>query len=119
MHRFRRLIALLLIFTLPAYAWAALGLPEACRMKAVEAVQEPAVAHTCCASGQMSDDASQQSDPGTPCKLGQLCKTGTLSYLPASFLAPAPLAPCLLAAVGESQVPSRLPDAIWRPPRFL
>ncbi|NMG45424.1 hypothetical protein GPA22_17050 [Aromatoleum toluvorans] len=119
MYRFRRLLALLLIVALPAYAWAAVGLPEACGIQAVPTAQAAAPGHPCCASGQMGDDTSQQSDHGTPCKLGQQCKTGSLSVLPAAFPAPPLRAPYLLVADGESQVSARLPDAIWRPPRLL
>lgn len=119
MHFIRRLIALLLIVTLPAYAWAALALPEACPMAAAPVGQMGDAGHDCCETVEAVDDASSQPAKSTPCKPGQQCKTG--SFHPPQFLstAQAPVAPDMIATVAETPVLSRDPAGIWRPPRIL
>src|SRR5574338_384201 len=114
MHLARRLIALLLMVTLPAYAWAALGLPEACPMQTAPMVEMASVGHACC------DHASgHHGQPGKhhPCKPGQECKVGSLyqpefPHVPQAFVADA-----TVASTAESSLLSRDPAGVWRPPR--
>ncbi len=119
MHFFRRLIALLLIATLPAYGWAALGLPQACPMQAAPVVQASDAGHDCCAAAKAADDASQPDQSGSPCKPGQQCKTGSLHHPQQPPAAQAAVVPGQLAAASHTPVLSSDPTGIWRPPRSL
>lgn len=115
LHRIRRLIALLLMVTLPAYASAALSLPEVCPMQS-SMMEMADSGHTCCDS---VDDAGGQPDEEHPCKPGQECKTGSL-YQPEFPRSAQPFvaAPTVVPAV-ESLLLSRDPTGVWRPPRSL
>ncbi|MBI1907269.1 MAG: hypothetical protein HYS20_13710 [Rhodocyclales bacterium] len=119
MHLIRRLIALLLIVTLPVYAWAALGLPDACPMQVEAVAQAGEIGNDCCASVESDDDASSEPTERTPCKPGQQCKTGSIHppYLPTTAQAHA--APATIVAFAESPLLSRSPAGIWRPPRSV
>lgn len=120
MHRIIwRLIALLLIVALPAYAGAALALPETCPMQTVPATVMSEAGHTCCAPAQATDDESTQPGKGNPCKPGQHCKTGSLYHALVLRAAQAPAAHGVIAAVAETPDHSRNPAGIWRPPRNL
>lgn len=119
MHFFRRLIALLLIGTLPAYAWAALGLPEACPMRTMPAAEATAAVHACCEIGAAANDESPQPGKSNPCKPGQQCKTGSLYHLQVPTPARVDVTPSTLAVATEISVPSRGPTGVWRPPRSL
>jgi hypothetical protein len=119
MHLFRRLIALLLIVTLPAYAWAALGLPEACPMQTVPAAEMTAAGHACCEVAEAAHDESPQPGKSHPCKPGQQCKTGSLYHLQVPPTARVHITPGTLAAATEIPILSRDPTGVWRPPRSL
>jgi len=119
MHVFRRLIALLLIVTLPAYAWAALALPEACPMQAAPAAEMSDAGHACCEAAEAASDKSPQPGKSNPCKPGQQCKTGSLYHQQVPRAAQASVAHDVIAAVAETPVLSRDPAGIWRPPRIL
>lgn len=120
MPTLRRLIALLLMLTLPAYAWAALGLSELCPMQSSAPMVEMPMAemagtdHTCCDG--VEGDHSRPDKPH-PCKPGQECKAGSL-YQPALPRLPhaLPVSDTVVAAA-ESSVLSRDPTGVWRPPR--
>lgn len=119
MHVIRRLIALLLIVTLPAYGWAALALPEACPMQAAPAAEMIETGHACCEAADEQNDESPKPGKSDPCKPGQQCKTGGFHPLQFPFSAQAPVAPDMIATVAETPVLSRDPAGIWRPPRIL
>ncbi len=110
--RIRRLIALLLMVTLPAYASAALSLPQVCPMQA----SMMDMADACCES---ADDDGGQPGEEHPCKPGQECKTGSL-FQPKfpRFAQPFVAAETVVLAV-ESLLLSRDPTGVWRPPRSL
>ncbi len=116
MHFFRRLIALLLMVTLPAYAWAALALPEVCPMQSMPTMEMVDAGNTCC--DPASGDHGHPDKPH-PCKPGQQCKTGSFHPLPFPSAAQAPVTPDVIATVAETPVLSRDPAGIWRPPRIL
>lgn len=118
MHIFRRLIALLLIGTLPAYAWAALAL-EACPMQAAPAAEMTAAGHACCEAADAANGESPQPCKSDPCKPCQQCKTGSFHPLQFPSAAHAPVATGTIAAVAKTPVLSRDPAGIWRPPRTL
>lgn len=119
MRVIRRLIALLLIVTLPAYGWAALALPETCPMQAAPAAQMTEANHACCEAADAANDESPQPGKSNPCKPGQQCKTGSFHPLQFPSAAQAPVTPDMIATVAETPVLSRDPAGIWRPPRIL
>lgn len=115
MPTLRRLIALLLMVTLPAYAWAALGLSEPCPMQSSTPVAEmPENGHACC---DEAEDDHDRPDKPHPCKPGQECKAGSL-YQPALPRLPhaLPVSDTVVATAVPS-VLSRDPTGVWRPPR--
>lgn len=118
MPTLRRLIALLLMLTLPAYAWAALGLSELCPMQSSATMAPMAemldTDHACC--DEAEGDHGQPDKPHT-CKPGQECKAGSL-YQPGLPRLPHALPPSdAVVATAESTVLSRDPTGVWRPPR--
>lgn len=119
MHLFLRLIALLLIVTLPAYAWAALGLPEACPMQTVPAAEMTATGHACCEVAEAANDESPLPGNSNPCKPGQQCKTGSLYHPQVPPTARVPVKSGTLVAATEIPILSRDPTGVWRPPRSL
>jgi hypothetical protein len=110
---FRRLIALLLMVTLPAYAWAALALPEVCPMQPTPMAEMGDAGDACC------DPMDGQPDKPHPCKPGQECKSSSL-YQPAlpRLARPSVTAETVVSVV-ESPVLSRDPSGVWRPPRSV
>jgi len=116
MRFFRRLIALLLMVTLPAYAWAAVGVSEFCPMQSVSMIEMADADHPCC---DPADGGQGQPDGQNPCKPGQECKTGSL-YQPAFPRAAQPVvAAAVVVSAVESLLLSRDPTGVWRPPRPL
>lgn len=116
MYIFRRLIAALLIATLPAYAWAMLGVPQTCPVQGTPVAATSAAGHTCCDIAAAGDEAPQ-SGQGMPCKAGQQCQGGSLFHLPNARAASPCVGPVLIAAVAETPIHSRDSTNIWRPPR--
>lgn len=120
MRLFRRLIALLLMVTLPAFAWAALGLPDACPMQSMSMEAMAEAGHDCCdPAAAQTDDGSGQTDHDHGCKPGQECKTGSLYEPQFPRTAQPPPAASAVAPSAESLILSRTPTGVWRPPRFL
>ena len=119
MHFVRRLIALLLIVALPAYAWAALGLPTACAGMNAPAAQRADAAHPCCQTADAAgEEGSSQPAKSAPCKPGYQCKTGSLLYLQVPLIPQVPTTPSTLAGKVESPHFADDPAGIWRPPRI-
>jgi hypothetical protein len=115
MRCFRRLIALLLMVTLPAYAWAALGVAEACPMQAMMPMADAAEGgHACC---DPADGDYGQPDKPHPCKPGQECKTASLYQPLFPRLAQPVVAAATVVSAVESLLLSRDPTGVWRPPR--
>jgi hypothetical protein len=115
-HCFRRLIALLLMVTLPAYAAAALSLSGICPMQSTQSTGMADTGHACC---EQADDDHGQPDKQHNCKSGQECNSVSLN-LPAfppieQSLVVAPT----VVSTPESLVLSRDPTGVWRPPRSL
>lgn len=119
MHVVRRLIALLLILALPAYAGAALGLPTACAGMNAPAAQRADAAHPCCQTTDAAgEEGSSQPAKSAPCKPGYQCKTGSLLHLQVPPIPQVPTTPGTLAAKVESPHFADDPAGIWRPPRI-
>ncbi|MBI1907264.1 MAG: hypothetical protein HYS20_13685 [Rhodocyclales bacterium] len=113
MRLFRRLIALFLMVTLPAYAWATLDLAQACPMQA--AVMEMGdCGHACC--DPVGNEQGQPDKPH-PCKPGQECKTGGLYQPELPRTTSAFQAATILGPAAASLLASRDPSGVWRPPR--
>lgn len=117
MRPLRHLTVLLLIFTLPIYGWAALGLWQNCPMQSMSVEALADSGHDCCDPAADRSDGDQGQPHG--CKPGQECKTGSL-YDPRIPR----LGDVLVAADGVNAAPpdvvlSRDPAGLWRPPRTL
>ena len=120
MCRVRRVIALLLMMTLPAYAWAVLGVSVACPMLAMPMAEMADVGGACCGPADVpAGDAHGQPGKADPCKPGQECKTGNL-YDPQFPPRGEPIAASdVVVAVTISPIVTRDPAGVWRPPRSL
>lgn len=116
MHFFRRLIALLLMVTLPAYAWAALALPEVCPMQSTPMMEMASTGDACC---DPADGDHGQPDKPHPCKPGQECKSSNLHQPVFPRLAQPFVAAATVVSAVESPVFSRDPTGVWRPPRSI
>lgn len=118
MRLLRLLTTLLLIVTLPAYAWASLGLSSHCPM---EQARGAALADgsDCCDPADPGDSGEGKGSKSQPCKAGQECKAGSLYQpRPERVALPAPAAREIPSAVRHLFV-SRDSTGVWRPPRFL
>lgn len=109
----RRLIALLLMVTLPAYAWAALGLPDVCPMQGMDQVELADSGHDCC---DPTDGEHGQPNKRHPCKTGQECKTGNLHRWAFASIAQVIVAAEPIVSAAESPLLSQDPTGVWRPP---
>lgn len=118
MHFVQRLIAVLLIVTLPIYGWAALGLPGTCPMQGTSAAQTSAAGHGCCKNDKMApgDDGSTQPADGSPCQAGQQCQTGSLHH-PQANACRAGTVPVVPVVAAAPAIVSPDPAGIWHPPR--
>lgn len=115
-HCFRRLIALLLMVTLPAYAAAALSLSGVCPMQSTHSTGMADTGHVCC---EQTDDDHGQPDKQHNCKAGQECNSVSLNVpVFAPIEQPLVAAPTVMSTA-ESLVLSRDPAGVWRPPRSL
>ena len=120
MYFIRRLTALLLMVTLPAYAGAALGLSELCPMRSAPMSEAADGGHPCCDPAGMPADAEHgMPDTSPPCKPGQECKSASLFH---PLVPPATqpfMATATVVAGPESAVPAGDASRLWRPPRAL
>lgn len=115
-HRFRQLIALLLMVTLPAYAAAALSLSEVCPMQSTQSTGMADTGHACCEQG---DDDHGQPDKQHNCKPGQECNSVSLNLPTFPRIEQSLVASPTVVSTAESVVLSRDPTGVWRPPRSL
>lgn len=116
MRLLRLVTALLLIVTLPAYAWSSLGLSERCAMQDPPPAALAEGGHACCDPMDPADGSGGESHP---CKAGQDCKGGSL-YHPGieSVDAPVP-AVRVVSPIPRHLFVSQGPPGVWRPPRSL
>ena len=113
MHVFRRAVALLLMMTLPAYAWAVLGVSEVCPMQAMPMAEMGDIGHACCAP---ADGENSQPGKAHPCKPGQERKSGNLYDAQLPRLGEHFAASDVVVAATVSAIVARDPGGVWRPP---
>jgi len=119
MRALRHLTALLLIVTLPVYAWAALGLLQFCPMQSVPMAEMADAGDACCDPEAPADRDHGQPDRAHPCKSGQECKTGSLYDPQLPRLGESLVAADSVITAPEAPILSRDPAGFWRPPRSL
>lgn len=111
--RFTRfLLILVLSFALPIHGFAALAAVPCCPLQQDQDAASMQTGQGCCHQG----DPAGHSD--TPCKCGQMCKTGKLlqaAVAPSAFFPPGlwqPMPQSTTLAI------SRDASGVWRPPRL-
>ncbi|MCQ4318905.1 hypothetical protein [Stutzerimonas stutzeri] len=112
----RSFLILLLVLTLPINGMAQLLMP------ATSSVHHPMADMEGMSGINGMDDADQDcregqdQGPTTVCKSGQECKTSSLVQIAAAKADVIPAANPVTTLYND-QIPSRLLDAVWRPPR--
>lgn len=125
MRRFRLLIVLVTLLTLPGYGFAGLGNVRSCQAQ-MKAPDRVVMASDCCPGNadqsvpcKRSGDAPGKNGSCTSCKAGYNCKSPQ-SYEPTHLVAMlvVPTRPMLTADL-PTLVISHSPNGLWRPPRFI
>ena len=111
--KMRSFLILLLVLTLPINGMAQLLMPATSsvhhQMADMEGMSGMDNADQDCHEGQ-------DQGPTTVCKSGQECKTSSLVQIAAAKAAVIPAAKPVTTPYND-QIPSRLLDAVWHPPR--
>lgn len=115
LHRW--VVLILLSLALPLNGWASVSIAQPCPMQTMSASAHTGMSGMkgpCC-----DEHAKDHNKTGNPCKPGQECPTGTLYFSPARLQVTSVTQSSSPVIQPETQLATRVPAVVWRPPLTL